>query len=91
MSAQAKKRRAITARELADRLGSSERTARRLVAEPRADFLDRAKTRRSKAIELRSQGMKYREIAAEMQVSVGTVGRLLHDARKLGEVRETEG
>lgn len=85
MSAQAKKRRAITARELASRLGSSERTARRLVAEPRADFLDRAKARRSRAIELRAQGMKYREIADEMQVSVGTVGRLLHDARKLGE------
>lgn len=90
MSAQAKKRRSITARELADRLGASERTARRLVAEPRADFLDRAKARRTRAIELRGQGLKYREIAVEMNVSTGTVSRLLHDARKLGEIDETQ-
>lgn len=84
-AARAGKRRSITARELAQRLGSSERTARRLVAEPRTDFLDRAKARRNRAVELRTSGMKYREIADEMGVSVGTVGRLLHDARKLGE------
>lgn len=82
-AARANKRRAITARELAERLGSSERTARRLVAEPRTDYLDRARVRRDRAVELRNAGMKYREIADEMGVSTGTVGRLLHDARKL--------
>ena len=83
--AQAKKRRNITARELAERLGSSERTARRLVAEPREEFLDRAKGRRDRAVELRAQGLKYRQIAEMMGISTGTVGRLLHDARKLDE------
>lgn len=88
--AQAKKRRAITARELAERLGSSERTARRLVAEPRNEFLDRAKLRRRRAVELRNQGMKYREIAEEMGISTGTVGGLLHDAKKHDEQGITE-
>lgn len=84
--AQAKKRRTITARELAERLGSSERTARRLVAEPREEFLARSKARRDRAVELRQQGLKYREIAEEMGISSGTIGRLLHDARKYGEL-----
>lgn len=86
--AQAKKRRSITARELAERLGSSERTARRLVAEPRDEFLDRAEVRRRQASELRAQGLKYREIAETMEISIGTVGRLLHDARRIDEQRE---
>ncbi|USI93073.1 helix-turn-helix domain-containing protein [Rhodococcus pyridinivorans] len=80
--ARAKQRRAITAKELAQRLGSSERTARRLVAEPREDFLERAQVRRTQVVELREQGMKYREIADKLGISTGTVGRILHDARK---------
>ncbi len=32
---------------------------------------------------LRAQGMKYREIAEEMGISTGAVGRILHDARKV--------
>ncbi|KLL95136.1 replication protein RepB [Rhodococcus sp. IITR03] len=80
--ARAKQRRAITAKELAQRLGSSERTARRLVAEPRKDFLERAQARRMQVVELRAQGMKYREIAEQLGISTGAVGRILHDARK---------
>jgi CTP-dependent riboflavin kinase len=56
--AQAKKRRSITARELAARLGSSERTARQLVPEAREEFLARSKARRDRAVELRQQGLK---------------------------------
>lgn len=85
MTARAPKKRNITARELAERLGSSERTARRLVAEPRDDFLARAAERRRRAVELREQGLKYREIADEMGITTGTVGTLLRDARKLAE------
>lgn len=81
--ARAKQRRSITAKELAQRLGSSERTARRLVAEPRADFLERAQARRTQVVGLREQGMKYREIAEKLGISTGTVGRILHDARKI--------
>lgn len=78
-------RRKMTAAEAATRFGASPRTIQRLFAEPRTDFLDRAKARRDRAVELRNSGMKYREIADEMSVSIGTVGRLLHDARKLSE------
>lgn len=82
-SAQAQQRRSITAKELARRLGSSERTARRLIAEPRDQFLERAELRRKQVVELREQGMKYREIAEKLEMSTGAVGRILHDARKL--------
>ncbi|QXF84530.1 replication protein RepB (plasmid) [Rhodococcus pyridinivorans] len=82
-SAQAQQRRSITAKELARRLGSSERTARRLIAEPRDQFLERAERRRKQVVGLRQQGMKYREIAEKLEMSTGAVGRILHDARKL--------
>lgn len=84
-AARAPQRRSITARELAERLGSSERTARRLIAEPRDEFLERAKVRRDRVVALRRQGMKYKDIAEEMGISTGAVGRILHDARKLEE------
>ncbi|WP_072814970.1 helix-turn-helix domain-containing protein [Rhodococcus zopfii] len=82
-AARAQQRRSITAKELAQRLGSSERTARRLVAEPREDFLERAQARRTQVVGLREQGMKYREIAEELDITTGAVGRILHDARKI--------
>ncbi|KAB2585283.1 replication protein RepB [Rhodococcus erythropolis] len=78
-------RRKMTAAEAAERFGASTRTIQRLFAEPRDDFLDRAKARRQKAVELREQGLKYREIAEEMGISTGTVGRLLHDAKRHDE------
>ena len=84
-AARSPQRRKITARELAERLGSSVRTAQRLVAEPRTEFLARARQRRARAVELRLQGLKYVEIAAEMECAVGTVSTLLHEARRLGE------
>ena len=80
-------RRTKTARELAAQLGVSERTIRNVVAEPRHEFEARARTRRDQAVKLRTQGLKYKEIAEEMGISVGAVGRLLHDARKLQEGR----
>jgi len=82
VSARAQQRREVTARELAARIGSSERTARRLVAEPRSEFLARAAANRAKAVELREQGRSYTEIATSMGIPIGTVGKLLHDARK---------
>ena len=74
-----------TARELAKRMGASERTVRNLVAEPRVDFLARAATNRGRAVKRRGQGLLYREIAEQMGVSIGTVGKLLHDARRLAQ------
>ena len=77
-------RRSKTAKEMAARLGVSERTIRNVVAEPREEFEARARARRQQALELREQGLKYREIAEELGCSVGTVGTLLHHARKSG-------
>jgi DNA-directed RNA polymerase specialized sigma24 family protein len=77
-------RRSKTAKEMAARLGVSERTIRNVVAEPREEFEARAQARRQRAVELREQGLKYREIAEELSCSVGTVGTLLHHARKSG-------
>ncbi len=73
----------MTAREAAARFGLAPRTIRDIVAEPREEYLARAKARRDHAVELRSQGMKQREIAEAMGVPIGTVGRLLWEAKKL--------
>lgn len=87
MAAQEKRRRRgdLTAQQVADRFGVSARTVKRLVAEPREEYLARAAERRARVIELRSAGMKYIDIAAEVGCSIGTVGRLIHDARHHGE------
>ena len=89
MGAETPARRSQTARELAEQFGLSPRTIGVLVAEPRADFLARAKARRERAVELRATGLKHREITAEMDLPIGTVSYLLHQAEKLA-AQETE-
>lgn len=76
-------RRKLTAREAAEKFGASTRTIQRLFAEPRGEFLKRAEARRMQVVALREQGKKYREIAEELGISTGAVGRILHDARKI--------
>ncbi|WP_432548397.1 helix-turn-helix domain-containing protein [Kineococcus sp. SYSU DK004] len=88
MSAQQPGRRKLTAREAAEKYGVSTRTVRRLVAEPRQDFLNRAAARRAQAVQLRLAGATYAEIAEAMGCSTGSVGSLLHDARRRGEMPE---
>ena len=73
-------RRTATARELAQRLGVSERTIRRYVAEPRDQLEARTSLRHKRIRELRSQGLSYRAIAAELDVSIGTVHYALNKA-----------
>lgn len=84
MGAQNPVRRTKTARELAEQFGASTRTVRRIVAEPREHYESRAAARRRQAAALRAQGMTYKQIAEKMDVSTGTVGQLLHAARKYG-------
>jgi len=91
VSAEMPIRRTKTARELAEKWGVSERSVARRIAEPRAEFLARAKARRDRAVELRAEGLTYAEIAEAMEVPLGTVGRLLHDAKKLAEQGAVEG
>lgn len=85
MGAEIAKRRKMTAREAAERLGISIRSVQRIAAEPRGEFLARAAARRAEAVQLRSDGLKYAEIAERMGISTGIVGRLIHDARARGE------
>ena len=86
MGAERPIRRKRPARELAEQFGVSTRTIQRLIAEPRDEFEARAAENRRRAVELREQGLKYREIAEEMGIQIGTVGKLLHDARKYSTV-----
>lgn len=85
-SAERVMRRTQTAQELADEFGVSKSTIKRLVAEDRGDYLARAAERRARAVELRRQGLKYQQIAEEMNISKGIVGGLIYHARKHGEL-----
>ena len=85
MTAQNPERRPQTARALAEEFGVTPRQIRRIVAEPRAEFLARAARRRETAARLRAEGMTYPEIAAEMGITPAIVGRLMADVRKAAE------
>jgi len=91
VSAETPERRSRTARELAEVYGVTPRTVRSIMAEPREEFLARARARRDRAVELRARGLKHREIAAEMDVPIGTISRLLHEAKKLAEAQDADG
>lgn len=70
-------RRAKTARELAEKFGASDRTIRRMIAEPRDNYEARAAEKRMKAQQLRDEGATYRQIADVLEVSIGSVSSLL--------------
>lgn len=73
MSALKPGRRPVSARILAERVGVSERTIKRYIAEPRAEYDARTAARHTRIRELRAEGKSMRAIAAEVGVSVGTV------------------
>jgi DNA-directed RNA polymerase specialized sigma24 family protein len=82
MGAENPGRRTMTAREAAERLGCSPRTVQRVMAEPREDFLARAAERRERVIALRGEGKKYREIADELGLPMGTVKTIIHHVKQ---------
>lgn len=88
MTALKPQRRSVTAKEGAARLGVTPRTVQRIMAEPRAEFENRAQQRRAQAQALRDEGKKYKEIADIMQISIGAVGALLHEVRKKQQVNK---
>lgn len=69
-----------TAREVAERIGMSERSAQRWTSEPREVYLARADEKRQAVRKLRAEGLTMRAIAAELGCSVGTVHRYVHGA-----------
>lgn len=73
-------RNGLSIRELAARIGRSERTVQRYTSEPREDYESRAAERHDRIRELRDQGLSYRSIAAELNVSIGTVNYALKKA-----------
>lgn len=79
-----RERRTVTARELADRFGVSERTVLRMVAEEREAYEGRSRQRRDQIVELHRQGLKGYEIARELNVSSGLVSVRLKEARSAG-------
>lgn len=80
MTAKNPVRRKKTAKEMAAKYGVSERHVRRLAAEPRSEFEARSltATKGERARELHAAGAKYKEIAAELGISIGSVSRLVH-------------
>ena len=81
MSAETPARRKLTARQAAELAGCTPRHIRAVVAEPRHEFLARAAERREKVLALRERGMKYREIADELEIPLGTVKTIIHHAK----------
>lgn len=73
-------KRNYTARELGERFNRSPRTIRKIIAEPREDYLSRADEKRQRVSELRSKGLSIRAIARETGYSVGTVHRYSKEA-----------
>lgn len=77
-------RRNLTARELAERFGVSQRTVQRSVAEHRVDYLARATARREQIVALHRQGLGVRAIGRQLDLSPGLVSTRLKEAREAG-------
>lgn len=62
-----------TARELAEKVGMSSRTAQRWTSEPREVYLQRAAQRHERIKELRAEGLSMRAISKEVGIAVSAV------------------
>lgn len=69
MQAETPARRNRTAREVARRIGASERTIRRIIAEPRADYEARTRARQDHALQLREQGLSWADVGRQLGTS----------------------
>lgn len=59
-------RRRSSARFVAERLGVSERTVRRYIAQPRAEYLAETHSRQDEALALRDAGLKWSEVGERL-------------------------
>lgn len=73
-------RNGLSIRELSERIGRSPATIKRYTSIPREDFEGRAAERHERIRGLRKEGLSMRAIAAELDVSVGTVHYALNKA-----------
>lgn len=69
-------------KELAQKMGISEKTVRRDLketglAKTRKEYLKNAQTRRETAFNLRQQGMKYKEIARKLKITINNAQQLV--------------
>lgn len=80
-----------TAKELADELGVSVSTVTRRYAEPREQYLSRARERENEALRLKeTQNLSDREISEAMDVSYFAAIGLIKRARKRRALEELE-
>ena len=80
-----------TAREMAEELGVSVSTVTRRYAEPREQYLSRARKREDEALRLKeTENLSDREIAEEMDVSYYAAIGLIKRARKRRAKAELE-
>jgi DNA-binding NarL/FixJ family response regulator len=85
MGAERPRRGKKAAHTAAQRFGASVRSEA-LTAEPAKQHRARVAERRSRIVELRNDGLTYRQIAAELEITVGTVASAIHKARKNGDL-----
>lgn len=78
-----RRQRSMTAKEIAEGLGISERTVRRRVAESREDYEERARKRREFVNQQRAEQVPYATIAEQLGVSVNAAKLLGTRARKV--------
>lgn len=77
-------RNGMTARELADRVGCSVRTAQAWTSRPSEEYLNRAQERRQRILEPHEQGLGVRAIARELDCAPGLVSLRLKEAPEAG-------
>jgi DNA-binding CsgD family transcriptional regulator len=71
-----------TAKELADELGVSVSTVTRRYAEPRSEYLARARAREDEALALKAQNLSDKEVAERLGKSYYATIGLIKRARK---------
>lgn len=68
-----------TARELGERFGRTPRTIRRIIAEPREDYLARVQDNRKRARQMKAEGASMKEIQEALGVSRATAYRYVSE------------
>lgn len=84
-------RNGATAKAIAERVGTTVRTAQRWTSEPRETYLSRAAERHDRIRKLRQNGMTIRAIAAAVGCSVGAVHYALNQPGSPGDSHTVTG